>query len=119
MRVKRQYGVHKYADGGKVELNKKVKKGDKKAAPEKPKEEAPKEDTSKLSEYAGMSVRERQMKELGLKDGGKVKMKPPEKGGKPKRITTPGKPGDTGPWGANPARNRKPKKMACGGKVKK
>lgn len=33
-------------------------------------------------------------------------MKRPETGGKPKRITTKGKPGDTGPWGANPARNK-------------
>ena len=33
-------------------------------------------------------------------------MKPPKKGRKPKKITTKGKPGDTGPWGANPARNR-------------
>ena len=37
-------------------------------------------------------------------------MKPPEKGGKPKKITTKGKPGDTGPWGATPARDRKKKK---------
>jgi len=55
-----------------------------------------------------------------MADGGVVKkkrkpMKKPESGGKPKRITTPGKPGDTGPGGANPARNRK--KMADGGKV--
>lgn len=54
-------------------------------------------------------------------DGGKVvvkkpPMKKPEKGGTPKRITTDGKPGDTGPGGANPARNRK-KKYADGGKV--
>lgn len=51
----------------------------------------------------------------GKKDGGTVKkkkppMKPPEKGGKPKRITTPGKPGDTGPWGATPARDRQKRK---------
>ena len=54
-----------------------------------------------------------------MANGGLVKkrkpMKPPEKGGTPKRITTPGKPGDTGPGGANPARDRK--KMADGGKV--
>lgn len=38
-------------------------------------------------------------------------MKKPDKakGGPPKRITTPGKPGDTGPWGANPARNQRAK----------
>lgn len=58
-------------------------------------------------------------------DGGSVKknpLPPPKKGGKPKRITTPGKPGDTGPGGATPARNDpkyKGKKMADGGKVKK
>lgn len=34
-------------------------------------------------------------------------MKKPEKGGTPKKITTEGKPGDTGPWGANPARNHR------------
>ena len=53
-------------------------------------------------------------------DGGKVKkpMKPPQTGGKPKRITTPGKPGDSGPGGAHPGRNP-PKKMADGGKVAK
>lgn len=38
-------------------------------------------------------------------------MKPPKKGGKPKRITTKGKPGDTGPWGANPASGKKPPKL--------
>jgi len=62
--------AHKYADGGKViksetdadHAKKKVKKADKK--------------TSKLTEYAGMSVREKQMKDMGLKDGGKVEMKP-------------------------------------------
>jgi len=54
-------------------------------------------------------------------DGGKVRKRetnvlpPPEKGGKPKRITTPGKPGDSGPGGAHPGRNR-PKKMADDGK---
>ena len=36
----------------------------------------------------------------------KKPMKKPESGGKPKQITTKGKPGDTGPGGANPARNR-------------
>jgi hypothetical protein len=45
-----------------------------------------------------------------MADGGTVKkkkpMKPPQKGGKPKRITTPGKPGDSGPGGAHPGRNR-------------
>lgn len=55
-----------------------------------------------------------------FKDGGivelpKIKLPKPESGGKPKKITTPGKPGDTGPGGANPARDRK--KMADGGKV--
>jgi len=58
-----------------------------------------------------------------MADGGPVKkkkpMKKPESGGKPKRITTPGKPGDSGPGGAHPGRNRpKGKKMADGGKVK-
>lgn len=55
-----------------------------------------------------------------MADGGKVKkpMKKPEKAkNKPKQITTPGKPGDSGPGGAHPGRNRK--KMADGGKVKK
>lgn len=57
-----------------------------------------------------------------MADGGVVKkkrkpMKPPEKGGTPKRIATPGKPGDSGPGGAKPARNRK--KMADGGAIKK
>lgn len=33
-------------------------------------------------------------------------LKKPESGGKPKKITTKGKPGDTGPGGANPARNK-------------
>lgn len=34
-------------------------------------------------------------------------MKPPKRAkGKRKKITTKGKPGDTGPWGANPARDR-------------
>lgn len=59
-------------------------------------------------------------------DGGKVvkdhtkknPLKPPQKGGTPQRITTPGKPGDSGPGGAHPGRNR-PKKMADGGKVAK
>lgn len=58
-----------------------------------------------------------------MADGGPVKkkkpMKPPEKGGTPRRITTPGKPGDSGPGGAHPGRNRpkKGEKMADGGKV--
>lgn len=43
----------------------------------------------------------------------KKPMKRPEKGGKPKRITTKGKPGDTGPGGARPARNRKKKKKSA------
>lgn len=34
------------------------------------------------------------------------KFKKPEKGAKPKQITTKKKPGSTGPGGANPARNR-------------
>lgn len=38
------------------------------------------------------------------------KMKKPESGGKPKKITTKGKPGDTGPWGANPASGKKKKR---------
>lgn len=38
-------------------------------------------------------------------------MKKPESGGKPKRITTKGKPGDTGPWGANPASGKKPPRL--------
>lgn len=104
--------VHKYADGGKVvksetdaEYGKKVKRGNKKK-------------DSKLTEYSGMSVRERQMKELGLADGGKVKMKPPMKGGKPKRITTKNPPGGSETPGAK-GTYPKPKKMACGGKVKK
>jgi hypothetical protein len=53
-----------------------------------------------------------------MADGGVVKKKPmkkPETGGKPNLITTPGKPGDSGPGGAHPGRNRK--KMADGGKV--
>jgi hypothetical protein len=36
------------------------------------------------------------------------KMKKPEKGGTPKKITTPGKAGDSGPGGAHPGRNRPP-----------
>lgn len=52
-----------------------------------------------------------------MADGGVVKkkkpMKKPESGGKPKRITTPGKPGDSGPGGAHPGRNRE--KKANGG----
>lgn len=40
-------------------------------------------------------------------DGGQVKKWPaPKKGGKPKKIETEGKPGDTGPWGDKPARDR-------------
>ena len=33
------------------------------------------------------------------------KMKEPEKGKKPELITTPGKPGDSGPGGAHPGKN--------------
>lgn len=33
------------------------------------------------------------------------KLKQPEKGKKPERITTPGKPGDSGPGGAHPGKN--------------
>jgi hypothetical protein len=43
----------------------------------------------------------------------KKPMKRPEKGGTPKRITTKGKPGDTGPGGARPARNYKKKKKGA------
>lgn len=56
----------------------------------------------------------------GYADGGVVKknpLPPPKKGGKPKKITTPGKPGDSGPGGAHPGRNRL--KKADGGKVAK
>lgn len=41
----------------------------------------------------------------------KPKMKPPQKGKKPKRITTPKKPGHSGPWGSDPASGQKPKKL--------
>jgi len=45
-----------------------------------------------------------------MADGGMVKknpLPPPKKGPKPKKITTPNKPGHTGPLGANAARDRK------------
>jgi len=49
-------------------------------------------------------------------DGGPVnEMEPPERGGKPKKITTPGKPGDSGPGGAHPGRNRSKKKKKSHG----
>ena len=47
--------------------------------------------------------------EIGMKP--KKPMKKPESGGKPKKITTKGKPGDTGPWGANPASGMPPPKL--------
>ena len=112
---KHKYGnasqVKCYSDGGKV-----AKKGNKKRKPK------PEMLGTGMAADAGRKLkgREQQLKdkekELGLNDGGKVlpkkpPMKPPEKGGTPKRITTPGKPGDTGPWGATPARDRqKPKR---------
>ena len=45
------------------------------------------------------------------RSGGKIhtkrkKLPKPKSGGKPKKITTPGKPGDSGPGGAHPGRNR-------------
>jgi hypothetical protein len=41
-------------------------------------------------------------------DGGQVELPKPKKAkGKRKKITTKGKPGDTGPWGATPARDKK------------
>jgi len=40
----------------------------------------------------------------------KGKWPKPETGGKPKKITTPGQPGDSGPGGAHPGRNRSKKK---------
>jgi hypothetical protein len=72
--------------------------------------------TTHIDDYGGMK---------GYAHGGavnpqakqnKVPMPKPEKaaGGPPKKITTPGKPGDSGPGGAHPGRNR-PKKMAGGG----
>ena len=36
-------------------------------------------------------------------------VKPERAKTKPKKITTPGKPGDSGPGGAHPGRNRPPK----------
>jgi hypothetical protein len=122
--------VHKYADGGKVlksetdadKPKKKVKRGGKKPQ-------------AKLTEYSGMSVREKQMKDMGLADGGRVRtqadvqaykakyeMPPPEKGAPPKQITTEAPPGGRYTPGAKAKdlKHAKPvKKMACGGKVKK
>lgn len=74
--------IHKYANGGAVH-----------GAPmDRPK--------------VGASTRKRP--KVGDKDPNWV---PPEKAKKPpKRIETPGKPGDSGPGGAHPGRNRKKKK---------
>ena len=41
----------------------------------------------------------------------KKPMKKPDKGGTPKKITTPKKPGHSGPWGSDPAGAKKPKKL--------
>lgn len=118
MRVNRNYGVHKYADGGKVELNKKAKKGGKKKAD-------PKMLGSGAAAKAGEAIRDtrkRQMDELGLKDGGKVKMKPhvPERRKSPilEKAGSPGGSQTPGEKGTYPM-PKKPKKMACGGKVKR
>lgn len=70
MRVKRKYGVHKYADGGKVELNKGAKKGGKKKKPK------PDMLGTGMAAKTGDTLKNRraeQMKDMGLKDGGKVK----------------------------------------------
>lgn len=50
--------------------------------------------------------------EKKMKDGSEPKGKwpKPQTGGTPKKITTPGKPGDSGPGGAHPGTNRPKKK---------
>ena len=47
-----------------------------------------------------------------MKDGSEPKGKwpKPQTGGTPKKITTPGKPGDSGPGGAHPGTNPPKKK---------
>ena len=132
MRIKRKYGECHMADGGLVygaplstpkpgsTTRKRPKPGDrsgdtsrlnpKKRTPSAPPKKSSNSEGSTFRDYRGVdgavedAVKGKKPKKMA--DGGKVKMKPPEKGGKPKRITTPGKPGDTGPWGANPARDR-------------
>lgn len=76
-----------YADGGKVTKKKKKKKVT--PQPNKGAEATPEMLGSGAAAKAGDALknrRQQQMDELGLKDGGSVKMKPPKKGNKPKKI---------------------------------
>lgn len=123
--MKRQYGnasqvkchVNSYADGGKVK--KKVKP--------KPKQtdQSKKVDPSMLGTGAAAKAgealknkRQQQMDELGLKDGGMV---PPKKGRKPKSEYDKAKEKGYGPGGPKTpgAKGTYPKRMKCGGKVKR
>jgi hypothetical protein len=99
MRIKHTYGdcMSKYADGGKVGK----KKGKRKAKPSMLGSGAAAQAGERLS-----TTREKQMKDLGLRDGGKPKMKKPEMV-KPKRITTDAPPGGYHTPGAKKKRKTK------------
>lgn len=114
--------IKSYQDGGKVkssygaELDKAQAKSDAKRKKNPPKMEGMAKDLplgSGLAKNAANELQNRrknQMKDLGLKDGGKAKMKPPLKGKKPKKIKPkypPGGPMTPGARGTYPPKKRK------------
>lgn len=106
-----------YADGGKVA----------KKEPKKGRGRTTQMESRSARDAVSGSHRRRQMKELGLKDGGEVKRKlsprppmpPPERGEKPKRITTPGPPGGRRPKAKGRDERLSPRGYRDGGKVVK